>query len=309
MGAQTAFTYNKNGQIATVTDADGGITQYNYDACGNLIQTTDPMGNVVQYAYDAMNNQIKECRLSEEGEQTHITLYQYDKRGGMIREIDPLLAEKTYTYDGSGNIISMVDEEENETTVCYNLNHLPVQINYYNGRCDNGSQNNGSQNNGSQNNDSQNNGSQNNGSQNNGSPINSKEVKFRYNSRGELVEMKDWNGTAVLEHDSLGRLTKITDHNNRSTGYSYDPAGKRILSNVIHEGTHALDYIHKYAYRYPKSVWSWEKRAYFFERQFQIATGRKVRFETIDDMLVHIQKYYPNKPHTPYKKRRRKWLN
>ena len=53
-----------------------------------------------------MNNQIKECRLSEEGEQTHITLYQYDKRGGMIREIDPLLAEKTYTYDGSGNIIS-----------------------------------------------------------------------------------------------------------------------------------------------------------------------------------------------------------
>lgn len=84
------------------------------------------MGNVVQYAYDAMNNQIKECRLSEEGEQTHITLYQYDKRGGMIREINPLLAEKTYAYDGSGNIISMVDEEENETTVRYNLNHLPV---------------------------------------------------------------------------------------------------------------------------------------------------------------------------------------
>ena len=236
MGAQTAFTYNKNGQIATVTDADGGVTQYSYDACGNLIQTIDPMGNVVQYAYDAMNNQIKECRLSEEGEQTHITLYQYDKRGGMIREIDPLLAEKTYTYDGSGNIISMVDEEENETTVRYNLNHLPVQINYYNGRCDNGSRLDGSQNNGSQNNGSSNNRSQNNGSQNNGSQINSKEVKFRYNSRGELVEMKDWNGTAVLEHDSLGRLTKITDHNNRSTGYSYDPAGN-ITGIVYPDGS------------------------------------------------------------------------
>ena len=236
MGAQTAFTYNKNGQIATVTDADGGVTQYSYDACGNLIQTIDPMGNVVQYAYDAMNNQIKECRLSEEGEQTHITLYQYDKRGGMIREIDPLLAEKTYTYDGSGNIISMVDEEENETTVRYNLNHLPVQINYYNGRCDNGSRIDSSQNNGSQNNGSQNNDSQNNSSQNNGSPINSKEVKFRYNSRGELVEMKDWNGTAVLEHDSLGRLTKITDHNNRSTGYSYDPAGN-ITGIVYPDGS------------------------------------------------------------------------
>ena len=236
MGAQTAFTYNKNGQIATVTDADGGVTQYSYDACGNLIQTIDPMGNVVQYAYDAMNNQIKECRLSEEGEQTHITLYQYDKRGGMIREIDPLLAEKTYTYDGSGNIISMVDEEENETTVRYNLNHLPVQINYYNGRCDNGSRLDGSQNNGSQNNGSPNNSSQNNGSQNNGSQINSKEVKFRYNSRGELVEMKDWNGTAVLEHDSLGRLTKITDHNNRSTGYSYDPAGN-ITGIVYPDGS------------------------------------------------------------------------
>ena len=50
------------------------------------------------------------------------------------------------------------------------------------------------------------------------------------------MEMKDWNGTAVLEHDSLGRLTKITDHNNRSTGYSYDPAGN-ITGIVYPDGS------------------------------------------------------------------------
>ena len=116
----------------------------------------------------------------------------------------------------------------------------------------------------------------------------------------KLHIMEDKEFETIFKVDRITRAIAIDNH------MFIRKKSKRILSNVIHEGTHALDYIHKYAYRHSKSVWSREKRAYFFERQFQIATGRKVRFETIDDMLVHIQKYYPNKPHTPYKKRRRK---
>ena len=41
------------------------------------------------------------------------------------------------------------------------------------------------------------------------------------------MEMQDWNGTTAMERDVLGRLTGVTDHNGRKTGFTYDAAGNR----------------------------------------------------------------------------------
>ena len=186
LGNTTSFTYTADGKIATVQNANGEITCYTYDACGNLSQTEDALGNIVLYEYDAMNNQIKEC-LDVSGEQTCATLYQYDRKGRMIKVILPMLDEKVYTYDGNDNMVSFMDEENQETTVRYDLNNRPTALTYSDSRT----------------------------------------VSFRYNKRGELVEMGDWNGTMAMERDVLGRLVKVTDHDNRETGFSYDAAGNR----------------------------------------------------------------------------------
>ncbi|WP_289961934.1 RHS repeat domain-containing protein, partial [Faecalibaculum rodentium] len=77
-----------------------------------------------EYEYDAMNNQLKEC-LKVSGEQACATLYQYDKKGQRIKEISPLKEEKTYAYDGNGNLISILDEDQNQTTIRYDLNSQP----------------------------------------------------------------------------------------------------------------------------------------------------------------------------------------
>lgn len=105
----------------------------------------------------------------------------------MIKEILPLLDEKVYNYDGNDNLVSFTDEEGQKTTVRYDLNNQPTAMTYSDGRT----------------------------------------ASFRYNKRGELVEMQDWNGTATMERDVLGRLVKVTDHNGRETGFSYDAAGNR----------------------------------------------------------------------------------
>lgn len=227
-GNTAAYTYNALGQVLIATDASGNVTSYEYDALGQVISFTDAMGEktlftytakgqidtvtdanggVTQYRYDACGNLIQTTDplgnvvvyeydamnnqikecLSASGEQTYVTIYQYDKRGRMIREINPALEEKAYTYDGNGNIVTILDEEKNETTVRYDLNNKPVQMCYSDG----------------------------------------KTANFRYNKRGELVEMKDWNGTVSMEHDVLGRLTKVTDVQGRITGYAYDGAGNR----------------------------------------------------------------------------------
>ena len=72
-----------------------------------------------------------------------------------------------------------------------------------------------------------------------------------------------------------------------------------IISDVVHEGTHAIDYINPFGIN-GLSMWSWEKRAFFYERQFQIATGSYVEFSTIEDMLVHIYSNYKREIYNPY---------
>jgi RHS repeat-associated protein len=62
-----------------------------------------------------------------------------------------------------------------------------------------------------------------------------------------------------------------------------------LLSDVIHEGTHALDDLRGYR----GTSWQWEKRAYFAERRFQLATGRPVTFPNWRDVYRHIRKNYP----------------
>ena len=75
-----------------------------------------------------------------------------------------------------------------------------------------------------------------------------RKAAFRYNKRGELVEMQDWNGVMTMERDVLGRLTGVTDHNGRTVGYTYDSVGNRTairypdesVVNYTYDGNHRL---------------------------------------------------------------------
>lgn len=195
-----SFTYTANSQIESVTNATGSRTAYQYDANGNLCQVTDALGNTVSFEYDVMNNRIKEC-MTTDSEQHCITLYQYDKKGRMIKELNPLSNTREYTYDGNGNITRILDEEEQVTTVTYDLNNRPLTMHYSDG----------------------------------------KRAVFRYDKRGELVEINDWSGKTLLEHDQIGRLTSVTDPNAHVTGYGYDSNGNVTSvtypdGSVVHYG-------------------------------------------------------------------------
>jgi hypothetical protein len=65
-------------------------------------------------------------------------------------------------------------------------------------------------------------------------------------------------------------------------------SSSNLLSDTLHEGTHSLDYLNNFN----GNVYQLEKRAYFYERQFQKAGGGQVEFETIDKMLGFIYANY-----------------
>ena len=72
-----------------------------------------------------------------------------------------------------------------------------------------------------------------------------------------------------------------------------------ILTDAVHEGTHALDYLNGFGLNSSKKVWQWEKRAYFYENQFQKSTGTAPDFATPRDMMFHIWMNYKNEPYLP----------
>ena len=65
---------------------------------------------------------------------------------------------------------------------------------------------------------------------------------------------------------------------------------EKMYSRVVHEGTHALDNIGGFARKL--TVHQLEKRAFFHQRAFEVATEQRVRFERIQDMVEFITRNY-----------------
>ncbi|MBK1812669.1 hypothetical protein JHL18_18780 [Clostridium sp. YIM B02505] len=70
-------------------------------------------------------------------------------------------------------------------------------------------------------------------------------------------------------------------------------SSKSYYSDVVHEGIHGTDFLNGYGAGKTKTTWQWEKRAYYYERQFQINSGRPVDYKTLPQMLYHIKHNYP----------------
>lgn len=205
LGQTKTYAYDALGRVESIIDEEGGKTLFTYTVNSQIASVTDAMGNKTLYAYDANGNLIRVTdalgnvvtfaydamnnRIKEcmtsEDTEQCITLYEYDKTGRMVKEINPLNHSKEYTYDGNGNLIRVLDEEGQESTLTYDLNNRPLTLQYGKG----------------------------------------KQAAFRYNKRGELVELKDWNGVTSFVHDAARRLTQVTDPDHFVTGYRYDGCG------------------------------------------------------------------------------------
>ena len=61
-----------------------------------------------------------------------------------------------------------------------------------------------------------------------------------------------------------------------------------ILSDLVHEGTHALDSLS--GQDMPRR--QLEMRAYLYERLFQIATGAPLEFVTVVEMVAYVLDRY-----------------
>jgi RHS repeat-associated protein len=115
----THYTYTASGQVQTVTDPLGRVTQASYDSLGRATQVTYAAGTAdqasVEYAYDATGN-----TTSWTDEDGRTTTYEYDPLNRPVSTTDPLGNLTQSAYDAAGNLVQVTDALGHVTRYTYN---------------------------------------------------------------------------------------------------------------------------------------------------------------------------------------------
>jgi YD repeat-containing protein len=103
-----SYTYDSVGNLSTATNPLGQITQYTqYNGAGQLLQSTDPNGVVSTYTYDARQ------RLTSESMAGQTSTYAYNPAGLLTRATLPNGAFVDYIYDPAQRLIAVADQRGN----------------------------------------------------------------------------------------------------------------------------------------------------------------------------------------------------
>jgi RHS repeat-associated protein len=105
LGHANRFTFTSLfNRLASVTDANGNVTRYAYTANGNLESMTYADGSHESWAYDAIGN-----ATTWTNRRGHAINYDYDTAGRMTEKTYADGSHADYIYDSRGNLISATD--------------------------------------------------------------------------------------------------------------------------------------------------------------------------------------------------------
>ncbi len=112
------------GNIATITERDGGVWTYKYNVTlSKPIEVTGPDGGKTISTYDANGN-----LLTKKDPKGYITTYTYDGSGNMLTMTDPLNHTTTYTYNEWGQVTSITDPDGNVTSYAYDVHGNQISM-------------------------------------------------------------------------------------------------------------------------------------------------------------------------------------
>jgi RHS repeat-associated protein len=255
--ALTLTTYNKVGDVITVTDALNRTTSYAYDALsrqigvtdalnhtnltsynavGNILTTTDALNRTTSYSYDNLNRQISTTdalnqtqsvtydrvgnTLTTTDELGRTTSYGYDSLDRQTTITNPLGQITTTSYDTEGNVTSTKDSLNNITRYLYDNNNRQIQVIDAKGGITKTSY------------DAVGNVSTITDSVNN-------ITTYGYDAVDRLItDTNQLNKTRTRSYDNVGNLTQTVDRNGRKVSYNYDTLNRQTAERWL-DGSHA----------------------------------------------------------------------
>jgi RHS repeat-associated protein len=100
----TRATYTANGDVDTLTDADGGTVTHAYDAAHHLVRQTDSLGNQRRIEPDGQGAISKETYARNDGTEDDEREYFYDGRG-LLERIETKDKMFDFELDANGRLI------------------------------------------------------------------------------------------------------------------------------------------------------------------------------------------------------------
>lgn len=225
LGYATESTYNTFGEVSSVRNENGIITQYKYDTRGLSVQTIVDVGGLnrtTTNTYDAFGRVI--ASVDPRG---NISQAVYDRYGQIVETIDPDGVGVSRSYNAFGQVVTITDALGLVTTYEYDNALRSVTITTANGIQTSTIRNQF-------------------GDEVLVTDGNGNTTSFSYNRNGELTDITDSEGNTTQTHyDGAGLTTEFVDARGIHTIYGYD-AVDRLISQTVDPGGLSLTTTYKY---------------------------------------------------------------
>lgn len=250
-GNRTGYSWS-DGNLSSVTYADGTTERYNYDEDGMLLSYTDRAGNVTSYVYE--NDALKSVKNEAFGEMV------FTIDGKASYTVKDSSGETKVTFDSNRNISSVTYPDGKTISYVFSENGIlqsvtdteGIKTNYvYDklGRLSQLTDNNGkalvtyeytsdslikkqTNANGTYTEYSYAGGKVTEIKTGDSSKKVISDIKYKYNASGKITSMTDGSGTTSYEYDLIGQLVNVKAPDGTVTSYEYDSAGNRVKETV-----------------------------------------------------------------------------
>lgn len=278
-----SYTYQANGEIATVTDRMNRTSSMAYDKDGRLTSITNPLGQVNQLAYNDRD------LVSASNAAGDATTYEYGNMGQFTKANDPLNNFNLMAYDDLMNVTSITDANGHQTTIAYNNRSLPSSItlptnDVFSTTYDNEAL---------VKTFTDANGITATIYRNSNNQIkdiyysNSEWSGLQYYPNGQLKKIQNNNSEQNFQYDKIGQLTQETGAFSEIIQYVYDPV-TNYLTQVIYPGNKTITYSYSKGLISELQDWNgnWAKYEYTNSSALQKVTYSNgiITNYTIDDL-------------------------
>ncbi|MBI4647112.1 MAG: RHS repeat protein, partial [Bacteroidia bacterium] len=238
------YEYDSNGNVTKITKP-GSITEdFTYNSTNDLLTHKDPRRNITTLTYDGSlglsttYNYDNASRITSVTKDALTTNYQYDENDNPTQTTDALNQTIQYQYDTNDNMTKIINQKDVPTDLAYNAQDMLItetfgsSVKQY-----------------SYNNDGLLASYTKPGSEQfnyvydayGRMTSNSFITNTVYDSKNNITEISNSNGTLHYVYDNLNRITKITDYYGNDVEYSYDNASN--ITQIKYPGNKTVDYV------------------------------------------------------------------
>ena len=123
--ARTAYSYDDNGNLETITDPYTNTSTYLYDALQRVTAFTDAATGATGSSFNALD-QLTSVTAPNNAQ----TQFTYDAFGDVMQEASPDRGTTNYTYDSTGNLATKTDARGITASYSYDALNRLISISY-----------------------------------------------------------------------------------------------------------------------------------------------------------------------------------